>query len=78
MGNEARDLDRGEVTRVAEAVGAAAETVWRGRDELDDPLPLPTGRSRGAGGGRKCTEVLDPALAADLDALVEPEPAAIR
>ncbi len=73
LGNEARDLGRGGVTRVAGAVGAAAETVRRGRDELDDPQPLPTGRSRGPGGGRKRAEVLDPALAADLDALVEPE-----
>jgi hypothetical protein len=73
LGNEARDRGRGGVTRVAEAVGAAAETVRRGRDELDDPRPLPAGRSRGPGGGRKRAEVLDPALAADLDALVEPE-----
>jgi hypothetical protein len=73
LGNEARDLGTGGTALVAEAVGAAAETVRRGRDELDDPQPLPLGRSRGPGGGRKRAEALGPELAVDLDALVEPE-----
>jgi hypothetical protein len=73
LGNEARDLGKGGTALVAEAVGAAAETVRRGRGELDDPQPLALGRSRGPGGGRKRAEALDPELAVDLDAVVEPE-----
>lgn len=73
LGNEARELGRGGAGIVFEATGVAQDTILRGREELDDPQPLPVGKSRGSGGGRKKAEVLDPALAADLDALVEPE-----
>jgi len=46
------------------------QLIWMNDPDLQPP---PIGRSRGPGGGRKRAEVLDPALAADLDALVEPE-----
>lgn len=51
----------------------AQDVIRRGRGELEDPAPLPVGQSRGPGGGRKRAEVLDPGLAEDLDALIEPE-----
>src|SRR5438477_640329 len=49
------------------------DAVRRGRTELDDPEPLPVGRSRGPGGGRKRAEAHDPALPAALDKLVDPD-----
>jgi hypothetical protein len=54
-------------------VGVAADTVRRGRLELDDAQPPPVGRSRRSGGGRKRAEAHDPALVAALEALVDPD-----
>lgn len=73
LGSEARELGPGGVGIVADAVGVSPDTVRRGRSELDDPQPLPVGRSRQQGGGRKRAEELDPQLPAALDTLVEPE-----
>jgi hypothetical protein len=73
LGSEARELGAGGVGIVADAVGVSPDTVRRGRTELDDPQPLPVGRSRHPGGGRKRTEEHDPELPAALDKLVEPE-----
>jgi hypothetical protein len=73
LGIEARELGAGGVRVVAAAAGVSADTVRRGRDELDDPEPLAAGRSREAGGGRKRAEERDPGLPAALDELVEPE-----
>lgn len=73
LGNEARELGSSGARFVFEATGVAIDTILSGREELDDPRPLPVGRSRAPGGGRKRAEVLDPTLAGDLDALVEPE-----
>jgi Rhodopirellula transposase DDE domain len=58
---------------VASAVGVAADTVRRGRLELDDAQPPPVSRSRRPGGGRKRAEAHDPALVAALEALVDPD-----
>ena len=58
---------------VADAVRVSPDTVRRGRTELDDPAPLPVGRSRGPGGGRRRAEEHDPDLPGALDKLVEPE-----
>jgi hypothetical protein len=73
LGSEARELGSGGVALVADAVRVSRDTVRRGRTELDDPTPLPVGRSRGGGGGRKCAEEHDPELAAALDKLVDPD-----
>lgn len=73
LGSEASELGPGGVRIVADAVGVSPDTVRRGRSELEDPEPLPVGRSRGPGGGRKRAEELDPELAAALDVLVDPE-----
>ena len=74
LGSEARELGPGGVGIVADAVAVSPDTVRRGRIELDDPQPLPVGRSRGRGGGRKRAEEHDPGLPAALDKLVEPDP----
>ena len=73
LGSEARELGSGGVALVADAVRVSRDTVRRGRTELDDPTPLPVGRSRGGGGGRKRAEDHDPELAAALDKLVDPD-----
>ena len=73
LGTEARELGRGGVKDVAQAVRASPDTVRRGQAELDDPQPLEVGRSRVPGGGRKRAEELDPALAEALDQLVDPD-----
>ncbi len=73
LGSEARELGPGGVGIVADAVAVSPDTVRRGRTELDDPQPLPVGRSRGPGGGRKRAEEHDPGLPAALDKLVDPD-----
>lgn len=73
LGSEARELGSGGVGIVADAVAVSPDTVRRGRTELDDPQPLPVGRSRGRGGGRKRAEEHDPGLPAALDKLVDPD-----
>jgi hypothetical protein len=72
LGAEARELGVGGAGQVAVALGVAADTVRRGRDELDNPEIAVPGRSRKAGGGRKRAEEHQPGLADALDSLVEP------
>jgi transposase len=72
LGTEARELGSGGAERVAVALGVAADTVRRGRAELDNPEIPPPGRSRKPGGGRKRAEEQQPGLEQALDALVEP------
>lgn len=73
LGAEARELGAGGAVVVARVLGVAADTVRRGREELDDPAPAPVGTSRKPGGGRKRAEVGDPALVAALEELVDPD-----
>ncbi|MFC9915840.1 ISAzo13 family transposase [Streptomyces sp. NPDC127197] len=71
---EARLLGHGGVRAVARAAGMSETTVRRGVAELEAGAdPLPAGRSRVAGGGRKRVEEKDPGLVAALLALVEPD-----
>jgi hypothetical protein len=67
LGAEARELGSGGAERVASALGVAADTVRRGRAELDNPEIAPPGRSRKAGGGRKRAEEHQPGLEQALD-----------
>jgi hypothetical protein len=73
LGSEARELGTGGVRMIADAVGVSPDTVRRGRTELDELTPLPVGRSRGTGGGRKRAEEHDPDLPAAWDKLVDPD-----
>src|SRR4051794_4375912 len=74
LGCEARLLGHGGVAAVASAAGVSSTTVRRGVDELDSAgEPLPVGRSRLPGGGRKPLTEHDPELVSALLALVEPD-----
>ena len=78
LGSEARELGSGGVGVVAAAVRVSPDTVRRGRTELDDPAPLPVGRSRGAGGGRRRAEEHDPACPRRWTSWSSPSRAGIR
>jgi transposase len=73
LGSEARELGAGGAAVVAEALGVAADTVRRGRAELDDPQAPPVGVSRKPGGGRKRAEEHAPGLVEALEAMIDPE-----
>ena len=72
LGSEARELGSGGAERVAAALGVAADTVRRGRGELDGSEIVLPGRSRRPGGGRKRAEEHQPGLELALDDLVDP------
>ena len=68
---EARVLGYGGVALVAEASGLSRTTVHRALEELDAE-PLPDGRVRRPGGGRKRAQDKDPALLTALEQLIDP------
>src|SRR5437660_10426660 len=69
---EARAIGHGGIALVERATGISRATIQRGLRELDADAPLPPGRTRKAGGGRKRTTAPDTTSLADLDGLVEP------
>ena len=74
---EALALPRGGITLVSEATGLSRTTIWSGVRELRRQADLPPGAVvtegiRRPGGGRPYLEDVDPTLARDLEALVEP------
>ncbi|MFI6990856.1 ISAzo13 family transposase [Nonomuraea wenchangensis] len=74
MGQEARLLGHGGVRTVAAVAGVSETTVRAGVFELEaGEDPLPDGRVRRRGGGRKAAEAQDPDLVPALLALVEPD-----
>ena len=74
MAQEARLLGHGGVRAVARAAGVSETTVRAGVFELEaGEDPLPEGRVRRPGGGRRRIEDLDPGLVPALLALVEPD-----
>ncbi|MEV0238079.1 ISAzo13 family transposase [Nonomuraea sp. NPDC050786] len=74
MGQEARLLGHGGVRMVAAVAGVSETTVRTGVFELEaGEDPLPDGRVRRRGGGRKAAEAQDPGLVPTLLALVEPD-----
>lgn len=74
LASEARALGHGGVRAVAQAAKASETTVRKGVFELEaGEQPLPDGRVRLSGGGRKPAEELDPGLVAALLTLVEPD-----
>jgi hypothetical protein len=71
---EARLLGHGGVRAVAQVAGVSETTVRKGVVELEaDQVPLPPGRVRRRGGGRKSAPRQDPKLVPALLALVEPD-----
>lgn len=71
---EARLMGHGGVRATARAVGVSETTVRKGVFELEEGgEPLPDGRARRPGGGRKRADHHDPRLVPVLLALVEPD-----
>jgi hypothetical protein len=74
MAQEARLLGHGGVRAVARAAGVSETTVRSGVFELEaGEDPLPGGRVRRPGGGRRRIEALDPGLVPALLALAVPD-----
>jgi len=71
--SEAISLGRGGITAVADATGISDRTIRNGIRELHDPDPLPRGRQRRRGSGRKSRTDEQPGLRAALERLVEPD-----
>jgi transposase len=74
LATEARLVGHGGVRAAARAAGVSETTVRKGVFELEaGDAPLPEGRVRRPGGGRKRADQLDPDLVPALLALVEPD-----
>jgi hypothetical protein len=71
-GSEALAIGRGGVAALSRATGLARTTVQRGVDDVLEGGRLDQGRVRRPGAGRPPIARRDPALRADLDALIEP------
>jgi hypothetical protein len=73
MGAEARALGRGGIGAVARAAGVSEPTVSKAVRELAGAVePVPGGRVRRPGGGRKLLTETDPGVVEALEALVDP------
>ena len=72
LASEAKALGRGGAEAVIRATGAHPRTVRRGLAELAGGLPLPSGRVRNPGAGRKKLEDVQAGLMQALDKLIEP------
>ena len=70
---EANACGHGGIAAVSRATGIAVSTIGRGLKDLVATEPLPPGRVRRAGGGRRPLVSEDPGLLPDLLALVEPD-----
>ncbi len=70
--NEARALGYGGVSEVQRACGLSRVTITKGLRELAKGTPLPQGRIRRPGAGRKPITERDPGLLPALDRLIEP------
>ena len=68
---EVRAAGWGGLEAVSEITGLARSTIGRGRKDLDG-APLPKGRVRRKGGGRRHLSRRDPTLIEDLRGVIEP------
>src|SRR5262245_28028070 len=68
---EVRTAGRGGLAVVSKITGLARSTINRGKKHLD-AQPLPRGRVRRAGGGRRGLSETDPGLVPALKRLIEP------
>jgi hypothetical protein len=69
---EAMALGYGGITAVSRATGLSYHTIRNGINELESDNPLPSGRQRSHGGGRKPLESSQEDLIDVIDRLVEP------
>jgi len=70
--NEAQSLGHGGVSAVQRACGMSRVTITKGQREIAQGIPLPEGRIRKAGAGRKRITERDPELLGVLNRLIEP------
>ena len=70
--NEAQSLGHGGVSAVERACGMSRVTITKGQKEIAQGIPLPAGRIRKEGGGRKRITERDPGLPGALNRLIEP------
>ena len=70
--NEAKALGHGGVSAVQRACGMSRVTITKGQRELAQGIPLPEGRIRKMGAGRKRITERDPGLLGALNRLIEP------
>ena len=68
---EVRAAGRGGLAAVTEITGLARSTIGRGQKDLD-AAPLPKGRVRREGGGRRELSSRDATLIEDLRSVIEP------
>jgi hypothetical protein len=69
---EARSLGYGGVSKISKVSGISRATIQTALKQLDSP-PLPGGRVRGVGGGRKRSRDKVPAMVEALEQLIAPE-----
>lgn len=77
VATEAKVLGRGGISAVSRATGVSRVTITAGLGELEsdavaESAPLPPGRVRRLGGGRKKLAQTDPTLLSDLEMLIDP------
>lgn len=72
LASEALAVEKGGITLVHQASGVSRVTITRGIRELQGNRPLPKGRIRNTGGGRKKTVEKEPQLLNALRTLVAP------
>jgi len=70
--NEAQSLGYGGVRAVQRVCGLSRVTITKGMREITEGVPLPEGRVRRTGAGRKSITERDPELLSALDRLIEP------
>ncbi|MEI6972601.1 MAG: ISAzo13 family transposase [bacterium] len=71
--NEARALGHGGVSLVSCACGLSRKAIAKGMREIEEGTPLPPGRIRRPGAGRKKVLARDPGLLEALERLIDPE-----
>lgn len=72
LASEAMSMEEGGITLVHKASSISRVTITRGIKELQGHIPLPKGRIRKVGGGRKKTIEKDPRLLTALRRIVSP------
>ena len=69
--NEAMSLGRGGISMVSRACGLSRQAIGNGIAEVKAATPLPAGRIRRTGAGRKKIQARDPTLVQALESLIE-------
>ena len=71
--SEARTMGYGGISQVRRACGLSRKAIAKGMREIEAGTPLPPGRIRRSGAGRKKILARDPGLMGALDRLIDPE-----